>query len=454
MQQPLKLRFFIVLYLIALVVRLPILWSISQSPDRAVQDDSKRYWELADNLRHYQTLGLADEENPWHQFSDVREANGTIPPRDANGLRPEGLRTPGYPLLLAVLQSIWRSMTLVVALQVVLAGVTAGLIAAAAYGFSGSRRGAWLAGLGWALHPAIVIADANVLTESTFSFGVALTLFLLSRARSGRAVMVAALIAGLMPMIRPFGVFLAVPVVLMALQRTDRRWLNAVLAGIITVTPTVLWSARNQAKGEGFRLCTVGDLTLYYYFAHYVRCEQSGKDWRATWPSDFVVRTRELEQRVKPGEDVYAVASQMAREQIKSDPKTTAKILAKSQFKLWFAHSLGDAHRAFGLPYQPSGLMAAFVLGEGNESGFRPETLMALAWTSLNGLMFIAMLWAIVVSIRRRNWGMLFCCVSLLGLSAAGTMCVGQERFRIPMMVPMLILIGGSMRPKAASTPT
>ena len=312
---------------------------------------------------------------------------------------------------MAVCRAVWDSPAAVVLGQVLLGGLTAGLVVGVVFAFAGSRRGALTAGLLWALHPGVVAYDATVMSDGLFSFAVALTFFLAARARTGRAFLLAAAVAGLAALIRPFGVLMVVPVAVLALARADRRWRTTAAVCVVAVLPTVAWSARNASKGEGFRLCTVGDVTMYYYFAHFVRAEQRGEDGHATWSPAFPVRTAALREKVRPGEDCHTVAGRMAREEIAAaGPTPVARVLAKSQFKLWTSHSLGDALRPLGIEYRPSGLAAVFLLNEPGEPAFRPQTVLALGWVALNVFLLGWMVAAAVRLVRRRQWAIVLAC--------------------------------------------
>jgi 4-amino-4-deoxy-L-arabinose transferase-like glycosyltransferase len=439
-------RDYLIVFAVALAARLPFAIGILVAPDRAIQGDSDRYWMLGGSLLKHQTLGLAEEEHPWDGFRAVRVENGTAPDRDGNGLIPEGIRTPGYPLFVAGCRSVWDSPAAVVIGQVLLGGVTACLVAAAVLAFAGSRRGALVAGLLWALHPGTVAYDSTVMSDGLFSFTVALTFFLAARARTGRAFLIAAAAAGLAALVRPFGVFLVIPVAVLALARADRRWRTTAAVCVVAVLPTVAWCARNAAKGEGFRLCTVGDVTMYYYFAHYVRAEVRGEDGHATWSAGFPVRTAALRERVQPGEDCHAVAGRMAREEIAAaGPKPVARVLAKSQLKLWTSHSLGDALRPFGIEYKPSGLAAVFVLNEPGRPAFGPQTVLALLWVALNVFLLGWMFVSVVRLIRRRQWAIVLACGGMILLSSAAAMSNGIERYRLPLLVPGFVLIGATL---------
>jgi 4-amino-4-deoxy-L-arabinose transferase-like glycosyltransferase len=266
----------------------------------------------------------------------------------------------------------------------------------------GTRPSAAIAGLLWALHPGVVAYDATLMSESLLSFSVAVTFFLATRARSRRAFVLAAAAAGLAALVRPFGVFLVVPVLILALARVDRRWLTATVVCATAAVPVLGWSARNAAVGEGFRLCTVTDVTTYY-FAHYVGAEERGEDGHKSWPAAFTTRTRALETSVAPGEDCHAGAGRMARAEIAATgPKLVARVLAKSQLKLWVSHSLGDALRPLGIEYKPSGLVGVLVLNEPGEPAVRPQTVLALLWVALNTFILGWLIVAFVRVVRRR----------------------------------------------------
>src|SRR5436305_2332207 len=99
----------LILFFAALLPRLALLFAGPWlDPERAKFDDSTRYLTLAENLRKYGSFGLADEEpaRAWHGLFELRQANGTLPAPDAHGLYPEVLRTPGYPLFVAVVSTI------------------------------------------------------------------------------------------------------------------------------------------------------------------------------------------------------------------------------------------------------------------------------------------------------------------------------------------------------------
>src|SRR5262245_27555737 len=133
------------LFALALVLRLALLlvgpW---RDPERAKGADSGRYLLLADNLRKYHTFGMHEEEPApaCRNIERIREANGTLPPRDANGLRPEGMLTPGYPGFIAIVFSVVADLRAVLVAQCLLGAFLTCLVPSIALALGISRRGA------------------------------------------------------------------------------------------------------------------------------------------------------------------------------------------------------------------------------------------------------------------------------------------------------------------------
>src|SRR5262249_23741031 len=147
----------------------------------------------------------------------------------------------------------------------------------------------------------------------------------------------------------------------------------------LAVLPSGLWATRNWAAGNGFRIATVGDLTLLYHMAGYSVSEERGVDWL----DNFIPRCEEMygkpKPRVEPGDDVIAAARSLAVDEIKARPGAAARVLVKSQVKLLVSHSLGDLCNILAVHYQPSNLFARLVLGESAESEVQSPALLAAA---------------------------------------------------------------------------
>jgi hypothetical protein len=433
-------------------------WS---QPGRALQPDSVRYFQLAENLRRFHTFGLSQEEGLGHEnLAALRAGNGTLPAADANGLRPESFRTPGYPLFIAFIQECGGGIRAILIVQCLLGSLLACMVASVARRLGLSIRGTVLAGMIWALHPGLIVFDCVVLTESLFNAVAITALAFAERSRSPFGTMASGGLLGLATLVRPLGLFYLPAALALAWPGLRWRWLAIPSLIVAAGLPPWLWAMRNDAVGEGFRVTTVPEVNLLFYTTAYSISEERGEDWLQSWPDRVNELTLQLKTRLKPGEDVPKAARGLALEQLAARPKTLAKVEAKSLVKLAVDHSMGIAADLLGLSYQPTGLFSRLVLGEPTGDGNDGEAArqgtgksakvmfgVALAWTGLNLVLTLAALLGMIAAVRRHSWRLLFGCGLTLLLFAIATGSVGLERFRLPMMLLILVLTGSLANP-------
>jgi hypothetical protein len=443
------------LFILALALRLLLLFSGPWSqPERAEQPDSSRYLLLAENLREYHTFGLEEPDGLIHQaVARLRTANGTLPPADANGLRPESFRTPGYPAFIALVQLLGGGLRAVLMVQCFLGAASACLTAGIAQFLGLSPRAAFLTGLLWAIHPGLIVGDCLILTESLFNALIVMALFLAGRMRSALEMAGVGFLLALATLVRPLGLLFLPAALAMAWPNLRSKILTPVIVIVASCLPLGAWALRNATVGEGFRLTNVGDLNLLYYTAAYSRSEQRGLDWAEDWPAQVSELTVELGNRLGPGDDVVLAARRLAWEEISARPAAVAKVQAKSWLKLAIDHSLPTLATSLGRTYQPSGLFSNLVLspqrkqGIGEDPGPQPEQgtslalrVAALLWMGLNTLIALAAIGGTLKAFRQRQWRMLIAgsLTALLFVIATGS--VGLERFRLPIMLPLFLL--------------
>jgi hypothetical protein len=444
-----------VLALIALAPRAALLAAGPLAdPARAVTDDSVRYLSLADNLRRFGTFAKAHEDGRVHEaLARLRAANGTLPPADEHGLRPEEFRTPGYPAFLA-LAATWDVRVALVC-QCLLGAALAPAVAAVALGFGLSRRAAFVAGLVWALHPGLVVFDCLLLTESLFNACVVAALLAAARARAWPGWLASGLGLGAAGLVRPLGALYLPFVLALAWQRGQLRWRVAALLALAALAPPGLWACRNRAVGGGLRVATVGSVNLLFYTAAYAISEERGEDWLGSWPARVDELADRLGERVGPGEDVFAAADRLALEELAARPGPAARVVLKSSAKLAVDHSLGDAARLLGLTYRPTGLFSRLVLGgAGGGGGSAAAAAAALAWTGLNAALALAALVGLARAARGGPASLALACGVTILLFTAATASVGLERMRLPIMPAVCLLVGRAAggRPAAGDT--
>jgi 4-amino-4-deoxy-L-arabinose transferase-like glycosyltransferase len=420
---------------------------------RSLRDDSHRYLTLADNLLRYSAFGKREEEGLVHTtMARLRASNGTSPQPDANGLLPEHFRTPGYPAFLAAIEIVTEDARAVVAAQCLLGASLALMVASIALAFGIPRRGAILAGVLWALHPALVTFDLLILTESLFNFCTVLAIFLAARARGAFGWCASGLLMGLAGLVRPLGL-LYLPFALLLALRRQLRWTTATLMIMTALVPSALWAFRNSCVGEGFRVCTVGDVNLLYYTAGYALSEEKGEDWLATWPDRVAELSQRLERRLVPGQDVFSAGRALALEELKARPIVVARMEAKSTLKLFVDHSIGELLPLLGRPHTPSGLFSRFVLGENKYSDAVDGIVCAaLLWSGFNMVIFVASAAGMIRLLRRGEYSIALACGLLIGTFILATMSVSTERMRLPMMLPLFLLAASAVWPPEGST--
>ena len=407
--------------------------------ERAVLPDSPRMLLLAENLRKYGTYGKENESGLVHlAIAAVREENGTLPPPDGNGLRPEVFRPPGYPALLCVIETMAGNWFWMLPLQCVLGGVCGLLLAQIVRDAGLPPRAAYLALYVWAIHPGLIIADCLCLTESMYNSVATIGMYLTLR-QSRKVNLAGALLIGCSSLIRPLGVLL-IPLAILLSLRAGRRWF--VLALVATILfPSLLWSARNKQVGEGYRPTTAGDVNLLYYTAAYTISEARGEDWMTSWPDRIRELTERLSREVRPGEDVVPAMRRIAFAVIREHPQAFLKVQLKSQAKLAVDHSVPSMYLLLGWEYHPTGL-GSWLL-----SGQKPEgvtdhfgAVLSLLWLVFNLLLAAtALIGAFRIWRSGRRWFAVILILTLI-LFAAATGSVGIERMRLPMMMPLCLL--------------
>ncbi|WP_114240443.1 glycosyltransferase family 39 protein [Dyella sp. C9] len=214
--------------------------------DGPIRSDAGQYVRLAVNLLEHHVLSSADP--------------GTTP------LLPESYRTPGYPLILALvikltggnLQSFYVGA---LALQAVMTALTVVLVFRIGRNFLGFWP-AFAASLLLAMWPLAVVQSSFLLTETSFGFFMMAGLWALCVAQARASVAwyfaAAALLAFaavINPMFAPFPLVLAVAFVL------RRQAAAAILLIAFIAVPWGLWQARSaslpaatEATSQGHRL--------------------------------------------------------------------------------------------------------------------------------------------------------------------------------------------------------
>lgn len=223
--------------------------------------DSQQYLLLAENLRHYGFFS-------W------------------DGRTAVTFRTPGYPLLLALLGN---SLVLVILVQSLLGALTVLMVFGIGRRWFGERSGLAAAALMAVDLPAIAYTGM-VMTETWFVFLVVLAAWLLARGTSGNVVpepgaispnpispvcvLGCGIVLGYAALVRPIALLAALPFVSVLLL--TRQWRRALtLAAAFVLLPSV-WTARNYVHYRRLSFSSIGGYNLFYYNAAALEADRLG----------------------------------------------------------------------------------------------------------------------------------------------------------------------------------
>src|SRR6266550_4944709 len=187
---------------------------------------------------------------------------------------PDTIRTPGYPLILA----LFGARTLPVIVLQHLANVA---IAVALYLFvlarSGSRLMAIVASIVFAIDIPTIHNANKILSETMFTV-LLYVIFVLALQR--RHLAVVGLLLGALVLVRPIALFYFIPVaILFAVWRVSVRQL-ALLVAIAVVLPAA-WAVRNRVSTGIFTVSSIGDMNLLAHrAAGALAIEDEGDDFK------------------------------------------------------------------------------------------------------------------------------------------------------------------------------
>jgi hypothetical protein len=311
--------------------------------------DSQQYLLLADNLRK-------------HAFFSW------------DGTTPVTFRTPGYPLLLALLGN---NMALIIIVQALLSAGTVLLV------FLLGRR--WFGELAGLVAAALLAADltniehaGTIMTEPLFVFAVVLATWMFARGTGERRgtsyelrvtndkrrmasssvspgvpggsadgelrvakggwwratwwLAGSGLVLGFAALVRPIAILAVVPYGLVLLLRRNWRGL-ALMVAVFAVLP-LAWVARNYVHYRHVSYSSIGGYNLFYYNAAAMEADRTG----VTFP-DARIRLEEQFAANLRGDNPLDLSGQLAREGVRrmlADPVRYAKVYAMGLGRIAF----------------------------------------------------------------------------------------------------------------------
>lgn len=396
----------------------------------SVEPDSLGYIHLADGL--VAGCGFA------------REVNGRCG-------SAEVMRTPGYPLFLAVLPGFRCAL----ALQAFLSAGIVLLVGLVTRRWM-DRTGAWLTATIIGFDVPSVIASNTLLTETLFTFLVTCALLLqlqvlladedMGYLKAATGMTVAAILVGVAAFVRPIGeaLILAVPLPALLLFRLSRsqRLSIAVLAVSVPLLMINCWSFRNHEQRGIWTFSTIAALNTYYYRAAGVLAYDTGRDF-----SD--VRSELIRSTGGSLDELSPVATEKLAAQGRAILRNHLQAFCAITFK-------GLLRTAFGV--DRTGLKVLLGCNRTHDSSERQDSEIGRS----NGCPWlISLLVHFELALLTFSWlGVALALVALphsnrkevtliiIALMTAGLLLIaaagpeGYDRFRVP-AVPMLAIVAG-----------
>lgn len=370
--------------------------------------------------------------------------HGVFSEASAPGLHPISFRTPGYPALLSALFRVTGPGVVPAAvLNLVLLWVTGLATMATAHRLGCGTRRVLLAGLLVSASPLALFWATQVYTDTLFVAVFALAMMLGVPALSGsacpRRLVACAAVAGLLPLVRPVGLYVAAAGLGMGIllllghwraiagTRPGRAIVVAALCLMAALGPTAAWMARNRAQFGTFHFCEIGAWNLRFAHMNVVISRTEGADFGVLFADSF----KETYPRIyRPTTSPGLLAREWTGEALeiaRRHPGMTVRVAMENVVPL-FSPSIPDWRRGLGLEGEP---------------GAGARLLSALEWLLVVGASGVA-LWNAILCWRAGELrAVVFVLAGLSLVLVAVSLPAGNmtaPRFRLPLW-PVLVLM-------------
>jgi len=356
----------------------------------------------------------------------------------ANALhQPELLRTPGYPLLLAIFMVAPMRVAFLVVFQHALCVFLIVAITVIALQITGSRLVAFIAASVLSLDVATVRIANLLLTEILFTTLIALTCWTLygmmtQPKRQMLASAIAGLIGGCAALVRPVGILYFVPLAICVFVALRRRALRPAVVFVATfLLLPLLWTTRNVIEADFFGVSSIGaESILYYRAAGALAIQQPGNYF-----ANVLKSRRALIQETCPDlQREYNIDCSQVTESQKASYSTRKGIdIIRRNLSSYFKSTLVA--------------LAYIIFGGGAEALSKITGLnshiaesIVLCFTLPEACLAVAGCWYWYRHDRKLCCLLFLTVVYFLAISAGAE---GYSRFRVPVMPMYALLVGG-----------
>lgn len=449
------MRFFrqpaVIIFLLSALTKALFGLVVVTEAERILSDpDSIGYFQLAENLRQHGVFSRCEQ-----------------PP-----FIPDNVITPVYPFFLAALLSLSRGSLWSIAVTQSIINSFAAVIVFIIGERLFNRRAGFIAGVCYSLDPSALVHTFSLLTESLFTFLFLLANFFLINAltqRSGKNLILSAILLGLAALCRPVGLYYSAVVSLILFCTTSpplsSRIKNVALYVLIFALTISPWLMRNKLTFGIANLTSIqGNNLLLMNVAHLKAAQEHGAyataERRLEAEADSLLAARglpveklKLTRHGKPyGYQINdprqaRVYQELAVQKILASPLLYARVHLTGIIPSLFDASVRDVYHFRGQERPLLGLRSLFVTGgikpvfeklrHPINRGYLILYLLNLGWLVAH---YGLILFTFYTSIKEKKYVPLTLLLLPILYLLFVTAPQGSERFRFPAM-PYLYLL-------------
>lgn len=353
--------------------------------------------------------------------------------------RPELLRTPGYPLLLAIFRIAPLKIEYLILVQHLLCVLLAVAATAIALQITGSRLAAYVTAVVLSLDLATFRVANLLLTEILFTVSISLVCWTLycavAKPTSNMLLYAAAgLLGGYAVLVRPIGILCFVPLSFCLFLVLKRRALYPVLVFVVSfLLFPALWTARNFYEGGYLGISAIGAEDILYYRASGALAIQSP----GSYPANLL--------------KVHSALTQQACPDLEHEYQRDCSQITDAQQAAYASRKGISIIRKYPFSYLHSMLVstAYLIFGGGAEALSRiinisPRTAacIVLLFTFPEACLALIGCWYWYQRDRILCWFLIATIAYFLIISAGGE---AYSRFKVPIMPMYALLISGGL---------
>jgi len=415
--------------------------------------------ELAEHLIQDEAFALKNEPagSITASVRDLRSEAGELEPAFNSGLQPEVFRTPGYPVFLAAFQWLGLPAHGVLIGQCVLGALCVLLTYQLTFSLLQSSTAGLVAAAIMALHPG-AIAMANIMLPDMLWLAMilgGLWLIISSMQQPTASMAIGGLLLGAAALVQPYAVVLLIALAVWVGLR-QRTWRSIAPAMVMLIMASVgpgLWMARNHLVGFDAHLSSEPIVDRYFHTIADMRIADADGDMQKDWPATADMLLSELAGERGENESVLAAMDRLTQTDITNRPMLYAQTLKRDTIHFFTDHSLAMLYQQLGISYaspdvQERILTSGLSLSEWTGTSDDVTLLTALAWTTLNALLFVAAIVGLIVLFIRRQWLSAILLVALTGYLLIDLHGEAYERLHVIALGFQAAMIGAIAIPR------